>query len=164
MRERRVGERPEQLVPGAPERLADDDRPLPDLPPLPADPRWRVEHLPMLTAVSVALLLCAASAGFLAGGVPAALGAAGGVLIVTVSYTMSTLVIAWADTMRPGLVMPLGLLAYVVKYTLLGIILAVTVSSDWPGRVAVGWGVVAGVVVWTAVQIWWVQGRRGPQK
>jgi hypothetical protein len=141
------------------ERAADDDRPLPDLPPLPADPRWRVAHLPFLTAVSVAVLLCAASIGYLAGGPQLALGAAAGVAITTVSYTMSTLVIAWADTVRPALVMPLGLATYVIKYSLLGVILAFTVTSEWPGRVALGWGVVAGVVVWTAVQGWWVTHR-----
>jgi hypothetical protein len=141
------------------ERLADDDRPLPDLPPLPADPRWRVAHLPFLTVVSVAVLLCAASIGFFAGGPQVAFGAAAGLAITTVSYTMSTLVIAWADTVRPALVMPLGLATYVIKYSLLGVILLFTVSSDWPGKAALGWGVVAGVVTWTAVQIWWVTRR-----
>jgi hypothetical protein len=134
---------------------------LPDLPPLPKDPRWRVEHLPFLTSASIALLLCAASVGFLVGGAPIALAAAAGVAITTVSYTMSTLVIAWADTVRPALVMPLGLLTYVVKYTLLGVILAFTVTSDWPGKAALGWGVVAGVVCWTTLQIWWVVHRTG---
>ena len=105
-------------------------------------------------------MLCAASIGYLAGGSQLALGAAAGVAITTVSYTMSTLVIAWADTVRPALVMPLGLATYVVKYSLLGVILAFTVTSEWPGRVALGWGVVAGVVVWTAVQSWWVTHRR----
>ena len=133
----------------------DDDRPLPDLPPLPADPRWRVAHLPFLSAVSFALLLCAASAGFLTGGAPAALGGAAGVLIVTVSFTMSTLVIAWADTVRPALLMPLALFTYVLKYGALGVVLAFGVSTDWPGKNALGWGIVAGVVVWTAVQAWW---------
>jgi hypothetical protein len=134
---------------------------LPKLPPLPKDPRWRVEHLPFLTAVSIAVLLCAASVGFLAGGAQIALAAAAGVAITTVSYTMSTLVIAWADTVRPALVMPLGLLTYVIKYTLLGVILVFAVTSDWPGKAALGWGVVAGVIVWTAVQIWWVVHRTG---
>jgi hypothetical protein len=142
------------------EHVADDERPLPDLPPLPADPRWRVAHLPFLTAVSVAVLLCAASIGFLAGGPQVALGAAAGVAITTVSYTMSTLVIAWADTVRPALVMPLGLSTYMIKYLLLGVILLFAATSDWPGKTALGWGVVAGVVVWTAVQIWWVLHRR----
>jgi hypothetical protein len=135
---------------------SDDARPLPELPPLPADPRWRVEHLPFLTAASIALLLCAASVGYLAGGLPAAAGAAAGVALTTVSFTMSTLVIAWADTVRPALLMPLGMVTYVVKYSLLGVILAVVVSSEWPGRSAMGWGVVAGVLGWTSVQIWWV--------
>ena len=142
--------------PGAAHDFDDDDRPLPDLPPLPADPRWRVEHLPILTAFSIALMMCAASVGFLTGGAPTAVGAAAGVAIVTVSFTMSTLVLAWADTVRPALLMPLGLMTYVVKYSLLGVILAFVVSSDWPGRAAMGWGIVAGVLGWTAVQIWWV--------
>ncbi|MCY1140498.1 hypothetical protein OWR29_21075 [Actinoplanes sp. Pm04-4] len=125
------------------------------MPPLPADPRWRVAHLPFLSAVSFALLMCAASAGFFAGGAPAALGAAAGVLIVTVSFTMSTLVIAWADTVRPALLMPLALFTYVLKYSALGVVLAFGVSAQWPGKNALGWGIVAGVVVWTAVQAWW---------
>jgi hypothetical protein len=57
--------------------------------------------------------------------------------------------------------MPLGLLTYVVKYTLLGVILVFSVTSDWPGKAALGWGVVAGVVVWTGLQIWWVVHRTG---
>jgi hypothetical protein len=133
-----------------------DNRPLPDLPPLPSDPRWRVAHLPFLSAVAAALMLCAASAGFLAGGSASALGAATGVLIVTISYTMSTLVIAWADTVRPALLMPLALLTYVLKYTVLGVVLAYGVSSAWTGKAALGYGIVAGVVVWTGVQAWWL--------
>ncbi|MEU4422641.1 hypothetical protein AB0F81_18580 [Actinoplanes sp. NPDC024001] len=132
---------------------------MPDLPALPADPRWRVEHLPLISAVCVLLLTCAASIGFFTGGADAALGAATGVLIVTVSYSMSTLVIAWADTVRPALLMPLGLLTYVLKYTLLGVVLAYGVSTEWPGKTALGLGIVAGVMVWTGAQAWWLYGR-----
>jgi hypothetical protein len=136
-------------------RDEDDDRPLPDLPPLPPDPRWRVAHLPFLSSVAFALMLCAASAGFLSGGAAPALGAAVGVLIVTISYTMSTLAVAWADTVRPVLLMPVALITYVLKYTILGLVLAYGIASDWAGKSALGWGIVAGVVVWTAVQAWW---------
>jgi hypothetical protein len=153
-------ERPPVVVPKQGPDRHGDDRPLPDLPPLPADPRWRVEHLPFLSAVMIAAMLCAASIGWVNGGAPVALGAAAGVLITAVSYTMSTLVIAWADTVRPALVMPLGMATYVVKYTLLGVILAFSVTSEWAGTSALGWGVVAGVLVWTAVQVWWVHSRR----
>ena len=38
---------------------------------------------------------------------------------------------------------------------MLGVVLAYGVSTDWPGKTALGWGVVAGVIVWTAVQAWW---------
>ena len=140
----------------------EDERPLPDLAPLPADPRWRVAHLPFLSAVSGALLLCAASAGFLSGGSGPALGAATGVLIVTLSCTMSTLVIAWADTVRPALLMPLALLTYIVKYSILGVVLAYGVSTDWTGKSALGWGIVAAVIVWTGVQAWWFTVLRRP--
>ena len=140
-----------------------DDRPLPELAPLPADPRWRVAHLPFLSAVSAALLLFAASAGFVSGGSASAVGAALGVLIVTISYTMSTLVIAWADTVRPALLMPLALFTYVLKYSVLGVVLAYGVDSSWTGKNALGWGIVAGVIVWTGVQAWWFTVLRRPK-
>ena len=157
---------PAVTLPGVPKQgfdRDDDEMPLPDLPPLPADPRWRVAHLPFLSAVSFALLLCAASAGFLAGGSASALGAAVGVLIVIISYTMSTLVIAWADTVRPALLMPLAMLTYVLKCVVLGVALAYGVSTDWTGKTALGWGVVAGVIVWTGVQAWWFTAVRPPK-
>jgi hypothetical protein len=133
-----------------------DDVPLPDLPPLPEDPRWRIEHLPMLTAIAGALTMCAASAGFLVSGLDAALGAAAGVLLVTVSFTVSTLVVAWADTVRPALVMPLGLLTYVIKYTLIVAIMIGVASSGWSGGNPMALGIAVGAVLLTAAQVWWV--------
>jgi hypothetical protein len=129
----------------------------------PADPRWRVAHLPFLTAVSAALLLCAASAGYFAGGSASALGAALGVLIVTMSYTMSTLVVAWADTVRPALILPLALATYVLKYSLLGVVLVYGLSTDWTGKQALGWAIAAAVLVWTGVQAWWFTALRPPK-
>jgi hypothetical protein len=150
-----VTEKSAAAVPEAYALDEDDDRPLPNLPPLPADPRWRVAHLPFLSAVAFALMLCAASVGYFVGGGAAALGAGAGVLIVTISYTMSTLVIAWADTVRPALLMPLALMTYVLKYTILGLVLVYGLASEWSGKAELGWGIVAGVIVWTAVQAWW---------
>jgi hypothetical protein len=157
---------PAVTLPGVPRQgfdLGDDDTPLPDLPPLPADPRWRVAHLPFLSAVSAALLLGAASVGFLAGGSASAVGAGLGVLIVTISYTMSTLVIAWADTVRPALLMPLAMLTYVLKCVVLGVMLAYAVKTAWTGRTALASGIVAGVIAWTSVQAWWFTVVRPPK-
>ena len=137
-------------------RDEEDDRPLPELPPLPADPRWRIEHLPFVTAVGAALVLCAASAGFLAGGPVAALGAAAGMLLVTVGVTLTTLVIAYADAVRPALVLPAGLAIYVIKYALIVFVLFAIGSSGWAGATAMFWGLGVGAVAITGVQAWWL--------
>ena len=134
----------------------DDDRPLPELPPLPADPRWRIEHLPFVLAVGFALVLCAASAGFLAGGPAAALGAAAGMLVVTVGVSLTTLVIAWADVIRPALVMPFGLAVYVVKVGLIIFLMIAVAASEWAGGLAMAWSIAAGSVLLTGVQVWWL--------
>jgi hypothetical protein len=134
----------------------DDDRPLPDLPPLPEDPRWRIEHLPFVLAAGFALVLCAASAGFFAGGVTAALGAATGAAVVVVGVSLTTLVIAWADLIRPALVLPVGVAIYVTKYTLIALLMVGVASSGWAGGLAMAWSLAGTAVVLTGVQVWWV--------
>ncbi|WP_308016451.1 hypothetical protein [Jidongwangia harbinensis] len=134
----------------------DDQRPLPELPPLPEDPRWRIEHLPFVAAVGFALVLCAASIGFLAGGPTAALGAGAGTAVVTVGVTLTTLVIAWADVIRPALVMPVGLAVYVIKYSLIIFLMISVAASGWAGGDPMAWGIAGGSIVLTGVQVWWL--------
>jgi phosphotransferase system glucose/maltose/N-acetylglucosamine-specific IIC component len=122
---------------------------------------WRLRHLPTLLAASAALLLAAAVAGWLARGGAGAAGAAAGVGLVVGSYTLSTLVVAWADSVAPALVLPFGLGTYVVKFTLIGVVMA-SIAKDWPGLEPLGLGVVAAVLVWTTVQIVWTY-RTRPQ-
>jgi hypothetical protein len=136
--------------------VEEDDRPLPDLPPLPEDPGWRLAHLPMVVAAGLALVFCAATIGFVTGGPTAALGAATGVFVVGVGLTMSTLVIAWADAVRPELIMPLGLLAYVIKFALISVMMMTVAANGWAGGLPMAWGIAGGVVALTAVQVWWV--------
>jgi hypothetical protein len=137
----------------------DDDRPLPDLPPLPDDPRWRIEHLPLITAIGVALALCVTSAGFFIGGAPTGLGLGAGVLLVAVGYSVSTLTIGWADTLRPALVLPVGLTVYVIKYALIALILIATGATGWAGAKPMAYGIAIGAVVMTAAQAWWLARR-----
>jgi hypothetical protein len=101
-------------------------------------------------------VFCAWSAGFFAGGTTAALGAAAGVFVVTVGTTMSTLAIAWADAVRPALVLPVGLLTYVIKFALVAFVMISVASSGWAGGLAMAWGIAAGAVLLTAVQAWWI--------
>ena len=120
------------------------------------DPGWRLAHLPLLLAVSTTVMLSAATVGFLASGATAAAGAGLGVLLVIVSYSLTTLVVAWADTVAPRLVLPLGVGVYIAKFSLLGVIMVGVSGTDWGGKIPLGLGVVAGVLAWTAAQIWWV--------
>ena len=135
---------------------ADDDRPLPDLPPLPEDPRWRIEHLPFVLAVGFALVLCAASVGFFTGGPAAAAGMAAGALVVTIGVSLTTLTIAYADAVRPALVLPVGLAVYVIKYALFVFLLFAVFSSGWAGAIPMAWGLAGTAVVLTGVQVWWL--------
>jgi hypothetical protein len=121
-----------------------------------ADRGWRLRHLPPLLAVCAALILVAALVGGLLRGGAGAAGAAIGVGMVTASYLITTLLIAWADSVDPRLVLPVGLTAYAVKFTILGFVLAAVAGGGWAGVVPLGVGVVAGVVGWTATQIIWV--------
>jgi uncharacterized membrane protein YesL len=117
---------------------------------------WRLAHLPVLLVASGLLLAAAAVAGWVLRGGTGAAGAALGVAVVVASYLLSTLVIAWADSVNPSLVLPFGLMAYIVKFTAIGFVLVAITATDWAGLPPMGVGVVAGVVTWTGTQIWWV--------
>jgi hypothetical protein len=117
---------------------------------------WRLAHLPVQLAVSGGLLAAAAVAGGIAAGGTGVAGATAGVGVVVASYLVSTLLIAWADAVDPRLVLPVGLAAYVVKFSLIGAGMAVLVGRGWDGLPPMGVAVVAGVLAWTTTQIWWV--------
>ena len=116
----------------------------------------RLAHLPPLLAVSAILTGLAALVGGLVSGTDGALGAAAGVALVVASYTFSTVAMAWADTVNPRLVLPVGLGAYVTKFSLFGLMFVAILDRDWPGTTPMAWGIVAGVLGWTTAQIWWV--------
>lgn len=117
---------------------------------------WRLAHLPVVLSATGALLLVAAVAGWLAGGAAAAAGAAAGVALVAGSYLLTTLLVAWADSVEVRLVLPVGLTTYLVKFTAIGVAMAAVVATGWDGLPALGVGVVAAVVVWTGSHIWWI--------
>jgi len=121
-----------------------------------ADRNWRLRHLPpILIAAAVMTIGAAVLGGVLAGGV-GAYAAPLGVLLATASFLASTLAIAWADKLDTKLVMPFGMGVYVAKLSLLGGILLVVATTDWAGIKPLSAGIVAGVLAWTATQIWWI--------
>lgn len=110
----------------------------------------------MLLAASAVLAAGAAVLGGVTGGGAAALGAALGVAVTVVSYSLTTVVLAWADSRNSQLVLPFGLGLYVAKFTLLGVVMVAVASTGWSGLIPLCLGIAAGVVVWTGVHIWWL--------
>lgn len=108
------------------------------------------------------MLVLAVLVGWLAGGTTAVVGSATGVALVTLSFVISSLAVAWADRVAPALVLPVGLMTYVVKFTLLGFALVALARSGWDGRTSFAWAVLAAVVTWALVQCWWVWQARIP--
>jgi hypothetical protein len=122
--------------------------------PAPPDLRFRLRHLPWSLASSAVVAAAAAAAGGAAAGGVGAAGAATGVAVVAVASALSTLVVAWAEGVATPLVLPAGITAYLVKLTLVGGALFAAAAAGWAGLVPMAWGVVAGVVGWTAATIW----------
>ncbi len=100
--------------------------------------RRRLTHLPSGLVASAGLLVLGVALGALLRGAAGALGAAAGVLIVAASYTASSLVIAWADSIDPRLVLPAGLMTYMLKFTVLGVLLLALAGRGWAGQAPMG--------------------------
>jgi hypothetical protein len=101
------------------------------------------------------LLAAAAALGWFARGGAGAAGAAVGVALVAASYTVSTLAIAWADTINPQLVFPVGMGMYITKFSLFGLMMIALAGIDWPGLLPMAFGIIVAVLAWTTTQIWW---------
>ncbi len=121
-----------------------------------ADRGWRLRHLPVLLVASVVLAAAAAVVGGMTRGVDGALGAAAGVAVTAFSYTLTTVVLAWADARDPQLVLPFGLGLYIAKMTLLGGVMVLVGATGWPGLIPLCLGIAAGVLIWTGVHVWWL--------
>jgi hypothetical protein len=109
---------------------------------------------PALIATLVVGVLAAVVGGIVQGA-PGAIGAAGGVALVIVSYVVSTLIIAWVDRVNRNMLLVVGMTTYAVKFLLLFLLVGWVATQGWIGTKAMGLGVVAGVLTWTVTQILW---------
>jgi hypothetical protein len=117
--------------------------------------RSRLKHLPSGLLASAGLLVLGVLVGALVRGGAGAAGAAAGVALVAVSYTISSLVIAWADLRDPRLVLPVGLLTYVLKFTVIGFVLAGIAATGWRGLPVMGIAIIVSALGWTIAQAVW---------
>lgn len=119
-----------------------------------------MSHVPVALAVSGLVLALATAAGWLAEGGAGALGAAAGVALVAVSYLVSSVAVAWADSIRPQLVLPVGLSTYITKIVVLGGVMLAVVETGWDGTTAMGLAIIPGVMGWTGATVWWALRQR----
>jgi ATP synthase protein I len=115
----------------------------------------RLRHLPSGLIATAILLVIGVLVGALLRGGSGAAGAAAGVGLVAASYVIGSVVIAWADSIDPRLVLPAGLMTYVLKFALIGIVMAAIAASHWPGLVPMGVAVMATALGWIVAQSWW---------
>lgn len=116
----------------------------------------RTRHLGHTTAVVAVVLVVGAGIGALVGGAVAAVGVATGVALVAASYLVSTLAMAWADSVAPRMVFGVGLGMYILKFSLFGVMLIAVNEAGWAGRIPMAWGIALGVIAWTASHVWWL--------
>ncbi len=128
---------------------------MPDRRVTPARLAGRLAHLrPTLLASAVLAIIAGVVGGFTVGSA-GAIGAVAGVALVAASYTLSSVVIAWVDIIDPKLIMGVGIGLYVVKFTILGVVLYVISATGWAGVVPMGLAIAGAVFGWTSAQAWW---------
>jgi ATP synthase protein I len=122
----------------------------------------RLTHLPSGLLASAVLLVLGVVLGGLLRGAAGAAGAAAGVGLVAASYTISSLVVAWADLVNPRLIMPVGLITYVLKIILIGVVMAAIAATGWSGLPAMGVAIITSVLGWITAQAIWTWRARIP--
>lgn len=118
--------------------------------------RKRLQHLPAgLIAMAIALAATVPIALWRDGGTGAAADAAG-VTLVTLSYVLSSLVIAWVDLRNRQLLLPVAMATYVVKFTLIGLVMWAALGTRWAGLPWMGVSVIVAVIAWMTAHAVWV--------
>jgi hypothetical protein len=117
--------------------------------------RSRLKFLPAGLKASAGLLVVGILLGLIVDGPAGAGGAALGVALVAASFTVSSLVIAWADAVNPTLVFPVGMLTYILKITAIGFGCYALASTGWAGLPAFGVATMVATIGWATAQAWW---------
>ncbi|MFI5842929.1 hypothetical protein ACIA8K_24795 [Catenuloplanes sp. NPDC051500] len=114
----------------------------------------RLGHIWLPLGATAVLAVVLAVIGQLVDGRAGLLGALLGVGLMAVGYLLSNVALAWADSILPKLVMTVGLVTYVFKIALLGVVLLVVVDRDWDGVRMTAIGMVCAMAIWISAQFW----------
>jgi hypothetical protein len=124
-----------------------------------SDAPWDVSFLRVGALSTAAVTVVAAPVVGLFAGRPAALGVVVGAVVVTSFFCLSGLVIAWAGRIDDAFTLPAALGTFVVKVLVFFAVLSALPADGWIDRRAMAWAVVAGALLWSAVQARWVWSR-----
>lgn len=87
------------------------------------------------------------------GGAATVWGAAAGVLLVALFFSLSVLAVTLAGRRNPQLMLPAAVLTYIAKIVVFGVLLAAFEATGWVDITSFAWVVVAGVLAWSAAGI-----------
>jgi len=122
--------------------------------------RHRLRHLPSGLAASGVLFILGIGVGWALRGGVGALGAALGVALVAVGYTVSSVMVAWVDAIDPSKVMIAALATYIVKYLLLGVLMWRVAGTGWAGLAPMGVAIIVSTIAWgTAQSVWTIRAK-----
>jgi hypothetical protein len=124
------------------------------------DAGWDLSFLRVGALVTGAVALVAALVTGLLAGWEDALGVVLGAVIVTAFFVASGVVIAWAGRIDDTFTLPAALGMFFVKAVVLFAVLTALPEEGWLDRRTLAWAVVAGALLWSAVQLRWVWTRQ----
>jgi hypothetical protein len=125
-----------------------------------SDAPWDVSFLRVGTLVTAVVTALAVPVAWLVAGRPAAVGVLVGAVVVTAFFCVSGLVIAWAGRIDDAFTLPAALGTFLVKVLIFFAVLQALPEDGWIDRRAMAWAVVAGALLWSAVQVRWVLTRQ----
>jgi hypothetical protein len=123
-------------------------------------PAWDISFLRVGALATAAVTVVAAPVVGLLGGGSSALGVLAGALVVTAFFCLSGFVIAWAGRIDDAFTLPAALGTFLVKALVFFAVLSALPVDGWIDRLALSWTVVAGALLWSAVQARWVWTRQ----
>jgi hypothetical protein len=121
---------------------------------------WDISFLRVGALATAAVTVAAAPVAGLVGGWSSAVGVVVGAAVVTAFFCVSGVVIAWAGRIDDALTLAAALGTFLVKALVFFAVLSSLPADGWIDRLALAWTVVAGALLWSAVQARWVWTRQ----
>lgn len=135
-------------------------RPAPRTGPRSAAGPWDLSFLRVGAVVTGGLALVAVPVVGLTAGWAEALGVVLGAAITTTFFWLSGYAIAWAGKIDDSFTLPAALGTFMVKVIAFFLLLSALPADGVPDRTATAWAVIAGALLWSAVQARWVWTRQ----